>query len=67
MERKSAEKRGDKKPKLSFPSGFQESLVAELTETLVEQFVPENIPLDVVFEDESFIIINTAAADHHPQ
>lgn len=50
-----------KKVKSSYKLRPNDEIEVELTETLVEKFEPENIPLDIVYEDDSFIVINKPA------
>src|SRR5215218_8441055 len=50
-----------KQVKSSYKLRAGDEIEVELTEALVEKFEPENIPLDVVYEDASFIIINKPA------
>ena len=50
-----------KRVKSSYKLRGREEIEVELTETLVEKFEPENIPLDIVYEDESFVVINKPA------
>lgn len=47
--------------KSSYKLRANDTIEVELTETLVEKFEPENIPLDIVYEDESFVVINKPA------
>lgn len=52
----------NRKPaKSSYKLRGGEEIEAELAETLIEKFEPENIALDIVFEDESFAVINKPA------
>ncbi len=55
-----------------------DEIEVELTETLIEQFIPENIPLDVVFEDlertagqgshqPAVLIHDTGMKNHQPR
>lgn len=47
--------------KSSYKLRPEDEIEVELVETVVEKFEPENIALDIVYEDESFIIINKPA------
>jgi len=47
--------------KSSYKLHGEENIEIELTETFVEKFEPENIPLEIVFEDESLAVINKKA------
>jgi 23S rRNA pseudouridine1911/1915/1917 synthase len=39
----------------------EDQIEVELTETFIEKFEPENIPLEIIFEDESLAVINKQA------
>jgi 23S rRNA pseudouridine1911/1915/1917 synthase len=39
----------------------EDQIDIELTETLIEKFEPENIPLEIIYEDESLAVINKPA------
>lgn len=47
--------------KSSYRLRAEDRIEVELTENLIEKFEPENIPLDIVFEDESLAVINKQA------
>lgn len=40
---------------------IEDQIEVELVETLIEKFEPENIPLEIIFEDESLAVINKQA------
>jgi 23S rRNA pseudouridine1911/1915/1917 synthase len=50
-----------KPSKSSYKLRGDEQIEAELTETLIEKFEPENIPLEIIYEDDSFAVINKPA------
>lgn len=50
-----------KQAKSSYKLHARDEIEVELTDTLVERFEPENIPIDVVYEDEFFAVINKPA------
>lgn len=50
-----------KPAKSSYKLRSNDLIEVELTETVVEKFEPENIPLDIVYEDDFLIIINKPA------
>ena len=50
-----------KESKSSYKLRGNEEIEVELAETLVESIEPENIPLDVIYEDEQLIVINKPA------
>lgn len=47
--------------KASYKVSDGDKVEVELTPTATTDFVPENIPLDIVFEDDDLIVINKAA------
>jgi 23S rRNA pseudouridine1911/1915/1917 synthase len=47
--------------KSSYKLRAEDRIEVELTETFVEKFEPENIPLEIIFEDESLAVINKRA------
>jgi len=47
--------------KSSYKLRAEDQIEVELTETFVEKFEPENIPLEIFFEDESLAVINKKA------
>jgi 23S rRNA pseudouridine1911/1915/1917 synthase len=50
-----------KPAKSSYKLHADDEIEVELTETLIEKFEPEDIPLDIVYEDASFVVINKPA------
>jgi len=50
-----------KAAKSSYKLRGGEEIEVELIEDLIEIFAPENVPLDIVFEDESFAVVNKPA------
>ncbi len=50
-----------KRIKSSYKLRPADEIEVELTEILIEKFAPENIPLDIIFEDESLLIVNKPA------
>jgi len=38
-----------------------DQIEVELTETIIEKFEPEDIPLEIIYEDESLVVINKKA------
>jgi 23S rRNA pseudouridine1911/1915/1917 synthase len=50
-----------KENKSSYKLRGDEEIEVELTETLVEAIEPENIPLDIVYEDEHLAVVNKKA------
>ena len=51
----------EKTSKASYKLGANDSVEVELTEIAAESFEPENIPLDIVYEDEFLAVINKPA------
>lgn len=51
----------EKTVKPSYKISETDEIEVELTETETESFEPENIPLDIVFEDEFLTVINKSA------
>jgi 23S rRNA pseudouridine1911/1915/1917 synthase len=47
--------------KSSYRLRAKDTIEVELTETFIEKFEPEDIPLEVIFEDESLAVINKKA------
>jgi 23S rRNA pseudouridine1911/1915/1917 synthase len=47
--------------KSSYKLRAEDRIEVELTETFVEKFEPENIPLEIIFEDENLAVINKKA------
>ncbi|MDQ2937851.1 MAG: S4 domain-containing protein, partial [Acidobacteriota bacterium] len=47
--------------KTSYKVSAKDEIEVELTPAPYSNFIPENIPLDIVFEDEDVIIINKPA------
>ncbi len=47
--------------KASYKVSARDEIEVELTPSPYSNFVPENIPLDIVFEDEDLIVINKSA------
>ncbi len=47
--------------KSSYRLRAEDTIEVELSETFIEKFEPEDIPLDIIFEDESFAVINKRA------
>jgi 23S rRNA pseudouridine1911/1915/1917 synthase len=52
---------GGKTVKSSYKLHAKDEIEVELTDALVERFEPENIPIEIVFEDEYFAVINKPA------
>ncbi len=51
----------EKPPKSSYKLQEADEIEVELTELAAVEFAPENIPLDIVYEDESLAVINKPA------
>ncbi|HRH45228.1 MAG TPA: RluA family pseudouridine synthase, partial [Pyrinomonadaceae bacterium] len=51
----------EKSSKSSYKVHANDIIEVELTELLAEKFEPENIPLDIVYEDEYLAVINKPA------
>ena len=47
--------------KSSYRLRAEDTIEVELTETFIEKFEPEDIPLEIIFEDESLAVINKKA------
>ncbi len=47
--------------KSSYKLRAEDKIEVKLTETFIEKFEPENIPLEIIFEDESLAVINKRA------